>query len=230
MPVGAKPVIITDAGFKAPWFKAVSALGWHWLGRVRGRDYVRRIGEDAWVSCKTLQARARTSPQALGPHELVRSNAVRCNVYLVKRRKKHRVNKSVFGKRVRSKHSLKQARAQREPWLLAASPSLSAVHATEIVNSYAQRMQIEEAFRDLKCIRYGLGFEFNLSRSRERIANLLLIAALALFVLWQIGSAAIAHGLHLQYQSNTRKTRAVLSVFNMACLLVRHASYGSPPR
>lgn len=230
LPQDTAPILITDAGFRAPWFKAVSRLGWHWIGRVRNRDYVRAQGAQTWVGCKSLYVKANARPQALGPYDLVRSNPVSCNLYLVKRRKKHRVNKSVFGQRVRSNQSLKQARAQREPWLLAASPSLVAVNATEIVNFYAQRMQIEEAFRDLKCDRYGLGFELNLSRGRERISTLLLIASLALLVLWQIGSAAIIQGLHLRYQSNTRKIRPVLSVISLACLMLRHVSYSSPPR
>lgn len=230
LPQDARPILITDAGFRAPWFKAVSRLGWHWIGRVRNRDYVRPQDSHTWVGCKSLYVNANARPRALGAYELVRSNPVGCNLYLVKRRKKHRVNKSVFGKRVCSNHSLKQARAQREPWLLAASPSLATLAATEIVNFYAQRMQIEEAFRDLKCDRYGLGFELNLSRARERIATLLLIASLALLVLWQIGSAAIGQGVHLHYQSNTRKTRPVHSVINLACLVLRHVSYSSPPR
>lgn len=28
----ACPIIVTDAGFRAPWFAAVEKLGWHWLG------------------------------------------------------------------------------------------------------------------------------------------------------------------------------------------------------
>jgi hypothetical protein len=230
LPQDAIPILITDAGFRAPWFKAVSQLGWHWIGRVRNRDSVRPQDGHTWVGCKSLYVHANARPRALGAYELVRSNPVGCNLYLVKRRKKHRVNKSVFGKRVCSNQSLKQGRAQREPWLLAASPSLAALAATEIVNFYAQRMQIEEAFRDLKCDRYGLGFELNLSRARERIATLLLIASLALLALWQIGAAAIDQGVHLQYQSNTRKTRPVHSVINLACLILRRVSYSSPQR
>jgi len=85
-------------------------------------------------------------------------------------------------------------------------------------------MQIEEAFRDLKCARYGLGFELNLSRSRERLTVLLLIALLAFFVLWLIGQQALARGLQFHYQSNTRRTRPVLSLFNLACLIVRRTT------
>lgn len=224
LPETVKPILITDAGFRAPWFKSVNRLGWHWIGRIRGRDYLRPQGREVWVGCKTLYAKATARPQALGPHELVRSNPLTCHLYLIKRPKQHRIRKSVFGQPVRSAQSLKQARAQREPWLIAASPSLAPLHATQIINHYGARMQIEEAFRDLKCARYGLSFTLNLSRSRERLAALLLIALLAFFVLWLIGQQALAQGLQLHYQSNTRRTRPVLSLFNLATQLVRRAA------
>lgn len=131
---------------------------------------------------------------------------------------------------MRSNQSLKQARAQREPWLLAASPSLAHLTAQCIVNLYTTRMQIEEAFRDLKCERYSLGLCLNLSRTRERIAALLLIALLAFLALWLIGRDALAQGLQFHCQSNTRRTRPVLSLFNLACQLVRRSTSQLPPR
>ena len=222
--------MITDAGFRAPWFKAVNHLGWHWIGRIRNRTYLRPHGTAVWVGCKTLYARARTRPQALGAYEVVRSNPVACRLCLVKRPKRHRIKKSVFGQPMRSNQSLKQARAQREPWLLAAAPSLAHLDAAQIINAYAKRMQIEEAFRDLKCMRYGLGFSLSLSRSRERLAALLLIALLSFFVLWLIGQHALARGLQFHFQSNTRRSRPVLSLFNLAALIVRHAANQLMPR
>ncbi|MBI3041589.1 MAG: hypothetical protein HYY78_02045 [Betaproteobacteria bacterium] len=48
---------------------------------------------------------------------------------------------------------------------------------------------------------------------------MLLIALLALFVLWLIGSQTLAQGLLAHYQSNTRRSRPVLSVFNLAALV-----------
>lgn len=230
LPEGITPILITDAGFRAPWFKAVSRWGWHWIGRIRNRDYLRARGSAVWIGCKTLYPKATACPQTLGPHEVVRSNAVACQLYLVKRPRQHRVKKSVFGQRVRSNQSLKQACAQREPWLLAASPSLAHLSAQRIVNLYATRMQIEEAFRDLKCERYGLGFSLNRSRTRQRIAALLLIALLAFLVLWLIGRDALAQGLQFHYQSNTRRSRPVLSLFNLACQLVRRSTNQLPPR
>lgn len=224
LPEGVKPILITDAGFRAPWFKSVNRLGWHWIGRIRNRTYLRPQGAALWVGCKTLYARAHARPQVLGAHEVVRSNPLGCHLYLIKRPKKHRIHRSVFGQRLHGNQSLKQARAQREPWLIAASPSLGHLKAAHIINHFATRMQIEEAFRDLKCARYGLGFELNRSRSRERLAALLLIALLSFFVLWLIGSQALARGLQFHYQSNTRRTRPVLSVFSLAAQLVRRTT------
>ena len=221
LPEGVKPILITDAGFRAPWFKAVERLGWHWIGRIRNRDYLRAAGSSAWVGCKTLYPQATACAQDLGSYQIVRSNPVACHLFLIKRPKKLRIHKSVFGQRVRSNQSLKKARAEREPWLLAASRSLSHLAAAHIINHYDTRMQIEEGFRDLKSTRYGLGFELNLSRSRERLAALLLIALLSFFVLWLIAQQALARGMQFQYQSNTRRTRPVLSLFNLACRIIR---------
>ena len=41
LPLNLKPIIVTDAGFKITWFKAVEKLGWNWVGRIRGRMKVK---------------------------------------------------------------------------------------------------------------------------------------------------------------------------------------------
>ena len=230
LPESVVPIMITDAGFRTPWFRAVSKLGWHYIGRIRNRDGVRAAGATAWISCKSLYPKANRQARALGPYELVRGSSIDCRLYLIKHPKKHRVHKSVYGKPMHSSESRARARMQSEPWLLAASPSLEELSATDIVAFYAKRMQIEEAFRDLKCTRYGMGFELHRSRDCKRVAALLLIASLALLVLWLIGMTARTNGLQHHYQSNTRRTRPVLSVFYLACLHLRHCLYSSPPR
>jgi hypothetical protein len=229
LPEGTLPIIVTDAGFRTPWFRAVASLGWHWIGRVRNRVHVRPLGTARWVSSKSVYPKAHARAQALGAYELAQTNALACNLYLIQHRKKHRIRKSAYGQPLRSSANQARARMHREPWLLAASPSLSAMSANQIVRCYAQRMQIEEAFRDLKSTRYGLGFELHLSRQHQRIEILLLIASLALLMLWLIGTAAKADGLQRHYQSNTRSTPPALSIFNLACMLLRHAFYISAP-
>ena len=42
MPAGVQVMIITDAGFRRPWFTQVERLGWSWIGRIRGSVCVSR--------------------------------------------------------------------------------------------------------------------------------------------------------------------------------------------
>lgn len=95
-----------------------------------------------------------------------------------------------------------------ESWLLASSLSLEMTPAVQIIAWYRLRMHIEEGFRDLKSTRYGLGFETSLSRNPERLAILLLIAALALLACWLIGLAAMVRGLHYRLLAALNLARA----------------------
>lgn len=230
LPPGCRPIVITDAGFRSPWFQLIEQMGWHFLGRIRNRDMVRPIEAQAWTGCKQLYAKASSVAQALGRYAYVRSNPVICDLVLIKRTPQGRHKKSVFGIKVRSRHSLKQSRASREPWLLAASASLSHLSAQALVALYAQRMQIEEAFRDLKNERFGLGLSASRSRQRQRLAVLALIGALASFVLRLIGEAAKARQMQFQFQSNTRRSRPVLSVISLARQIVQKGLAAFPPR
>lgn len=58
LPKGAKPILVTDAGFRGPWFRAVEAMGWHWLGRLRNRTQLKPSTApdeaDEWVPCKAM--------------------------------------------------------------------------------------------------------------------------------------------------------------------------------
>lgn len=230
LPAGCVPILITDAGFRGTWFKLINRLGWQWVGRIRNRDMIRPVDEVTWRGCKTLYAKATAHAQTLGEYDYVRSNPVPCRLVLVRRPAQGRHKKSCFGQAVHSRHSLKHARAQREPWLLAVSPGLAHLSAQAVVAVYGQRMQIEEAFRDLKNERLGLGFSASRSTQKARLGVLLLIACLASFVLRLVGAAGKARQLDLQFQSNTRRTRPVLSVITLALQLVRHGLHVFPQR
>jgi hypothetical protein len=158
LPAGVKPMIVTDAGFRSTWFELILAQGWSWVGRIRNRDYVCLAGTEAWAPCKTLYVGATARPQRLGPALMVRSKPIAAILHRVRRPKRRRVKKSVFGEPVRSAHSNKHAAREREPWLIASSCDLAEYSAKQIIAIYAKRMQIEEGFRDLKSTRYGLGF------------------------------------------------------------------------
>jgi Transposase DDE domain len=230
LPAGCVPILITDAGFRGAWFRLVKRMGWYWIGRIRNRDMVSPADVDTWAGCKTLYPLATAKAQSLGQYDYVRNHPVPCRLVLIKRIKQGRHKKGKFGKRLHSKQSLKSARAQREPWLLAASPRLDHLSAQAVVAVYAQRMQIEESFRDLKSARFGLGFSANRSTQKDRLGVLLLVSCLAAFVLRLIGEVGKAKQMDFQFQSNTRRSRPVLSVITLALQLVQHGMAAFPPR
>ncbi|MCG6941365.1 MAG: transposase, partial [Thiohalocapsa sp.] len=105
----------------------------------------------------------------------------------------------------RSKKANNAARSAKEPWLLVASPTLAARGAKRLVGMYRQRMQIEEAFRDMKSQHFGEGLERSRSRSAGRYTLLVLIASLAAFVLWLVGTATTERNLDQHPRPGSRK-------------------------
>jgi hypothetical protein len=190
LPSQARPILITDAGFRAPWFRAVEAMGWHWVGRLRHRTYVKPVTvadtPDQWISCKALYQLAGTTPRDLGLMDTVRNQALTCRVVVVRKSRKGRCMLTQQDQRARNAHSNKNAAREREPWIILASPALANLSAAQLVTLYARRMQIELSFRDLKS-RYGQGFEDSLTRKGKRIEILLLIQTLAAFACWLTG-------------------------------------------
>ena len=62
LPAGVTPVVVTDAGFRAPWFRAVRRLGWDYVGRVRHRTRVRLGPRGPWVHNRDLHRLATRAP------------------------------------------------------------------------------------------------------------------------------------------------------------------------
>lgn len=215
LPAECQPVIITDAGFRAPWFKACNLMGFAWIGRIRNRDMVRAQGERVWHGCKRLYAGATDWARDLGTFDYVRSNSVPCRLVMIKKAARGRKRKTVFGKESRSKQSKQNRASQREPWLLAVSPNLNSLPAKAVVALYNSRMQIEEAFRDLKSTQWGMGLSSSQTRKPKRLEVLLLIGALLSFALWLIGLAARAAGYCIEYGSR-KKAGNTLSIQSLA--------------
>ena len=205
------PLIVSDAGFRVPWFQLVESLGWDWLGRVRNRTFVQLAGKDTWVPCKTLYPLATQTPQALGQACMAQSNPLACHLVLYNAPPKGRVQKNRLGHKARNARSRRYATSTHEPWLLATSLPACPHFAKQVVARYALRMQIEESFRDLKSSRFGLALEHHLTQHVERLQVLLLIAMLALMVAWLMGKAAELTGQQWHYQANTVRRRTVLS-------------------
>ena len=186
-------------------------MGWDWVGRIRNRHEVQLPGEEEWIACKSLYPQATSTPKALGWARLTESNPIGCQVVLYKGKSKGRIHLNRLGQRVRSSHSRKHEKAQREPRLLGTSLSQGFKLAEKVVKLYALRMTIEEAFRDLKSTRFGLSLELHHTYQLERLQALSLIATLALRGAWIIGKATEHTGQHRHYQANTVRDRVVLS-------------------
>jgi hypothetical protein len=215
LPPGCEPIVMTDAGFHAPWFKAVAARGWAFIGRIRGRDMVQRAA-NSWIRATTLYGQASAKACDLGAHTYVRSNPIEVRLVLVKlpARSRHRLN--LYGQPCAGRTSRKCACAARDPWLLAASRRLDHLTANTIVRLYAQRMRIEQSFRDTKNLRLGQGLSTTRSRTRERLQMLLLLGHLAAFVQRLIGEEAKAHQLELNFMATRRRTRPEISVLTLS--------------
>ena len=210
LPDNCRPIIVTDAGFRVPWFRLIESLGWDYVGRVRNRTFCQKHGETDWSPIKHLYANATSKPKSLGEYQLCRNTPITLHLCLYQSQHQGRHDLTATGDKARkSKHSRVHAEREKEPWLLATSLDKTTRHfAKKIVKIYQTRMQIEESFRDLKT-----GLHFNLSNTRhiERLKVLLLIAMLGQYALFLLGLAVKCTHQHRRYQANSVKTRTVLS-------------------
>ena len=211
LPPNCRPIVVTDGGFKVPWFKLILELGWDYVGRIRGRTMLRENDACDWDYIKNLYPLANSKPRYMGCREITRSNPINSHLVLYKGKPKgrHRLNRA--GERTYCKHSEVHSEREKEPWLLATSLPVTSSLAKRVVKVYSARMQIEEAFRDVKSYRYGAGLELNLTRDRQRLQILMLIGMLTALVLWLLGTVVIMSGEAKYYQANTEKKRRVLS-------------------
>ena len=214
VPPGCTLIVMTDAGFHAAWFKMVTAQGWEFIGRIRGRNRV-QLQDRPWIPAREIYTQARTVIRDLGPGAYVRSNPVAVRVVLAKRPRKGRHRLNIHGVRRVGRASAKCARSAREPWLLVSSLGLRHLSAVSVVGLYSQRMRIEQSFRDTKNLRVGLGLETARSRSASRFEMLLLLAHLVSFVQRLIGESARQQQLELQFTATRRSSRPEVSVLTL---------------
>jgi hypothetical protein len=144
IPAGREPIILTDAGFRSPWFDAVDRRHWAWIGRIRNRGQVSVAG-GPWKPVKELHALATEEAQDSAPVLPVRTRPTPRRMILIKKPSKGRIQRTRFGSRCRSKRSRKIAQRQKEPWLLACSPGRVHLSPATIVSLYARRMTLEES-------------------------------------------------------------------------------------
>ena len=113
LPADCRPIIVSDAGFRGPWFTLVASFGWDWIGRVRNRTLVQweaaeQADKAAWFPCKTLYQQATRTPRALGAARLARRHPLACQLILYKAQPKGRVHNNRLGQKAMNSHSRKQ--------------------------------------------------------------------------------------------------------------------------
>ena len=207
VPEGCRPIVVTDAGFRGPWFRDVEALGWDWVGRIRNRIKYLNPQTGRWCFIHSLYREATARVRHIGWRCLSRHHQYWGRLYLVRafrcrpgRPRKRRVRR------------VKYRQMHQTPWLLATSLPHHRGAGSRIKRIYAQRMQIEETIRDLKSHRFGFALRYARTRRPERLETLLLVAALASFILWLLGLAGANRQWTRHFQANTERRRPVLSM------------------
>jgi len=212
LPEDCKPIIVTDAGFRTTWFKLVESMNWDWVGRVRNRHHMRWTRGGPWFNAKKCYEKATSRPGFLGTGILTRRHQHLCQFVTYQGKLQGRKHKNRLGEVAKNSNSRQHAAGQREPWLLATSLQSNSTIAKRVVQIYRLRMQIEEGFRDVKSHRFGLSLTYHRTYSVERLQVLLLIATLALMVLWLLGMAVTLLKQHYQFQANSVRHKKVLSI------------------
>ena len=201
LPPRCYPIIVTDAGFRNNWFRLTQLCQWDFVGRVRHNTQYKTLRSKKWNFIKDWYDQASYKAVFLGRFMLAKTTPLTCYFHLMKQRKKYRKRLNLVGKKIQCSVSLKHAKRENEPWLIVTSLNPHFFPARTIMTIYKKRMQIEEAFRDLKNSRNGFGLRHCRSSSQERLNVALLIAALGMFILWLLGVAARQKKDTLQFSS-----------------------------
>lgn len=225
LPPAVCPIIVTDAGFRAPWIRQVAKMKWDYVARIRGRAYVRSIPGGEWIRFDELYPLARLRAKDLGRWWVTRYQPYACRIVVIRKlRRRWRAAERRLALDTRVRQEVEGA---REPWVLATSVEI--MDAEKIAATYAKRMQIEETFRDAKSTRFGWAMEAACTARAERVEVMVLVAALASLLVLMIGISAESAGVHRDFQANTIRTRRVLALTTLGRLvLLRELSAGPP--
>ena len=226
LPEGCRPIVVTDAGFRGPWFREVEAHGWNWVGRIRNKIKYYREQTGRWCFTDSLYPEASEVPRHIGEVALSRRHGYRFQLYLV-RAYKPRVGRPPRRGPIGTNTTMYR-RLHRAPWLLATSLPHECGSERRIKQLYSMRMQIEETFRDLKCHRWGFGLRYARCNEAKRLEILVLLGALATLVAWLVGLAGRAMQWNRRLQANTERKREVLSTFFIGRQLLLRADQDLP--
>jgi hypothetical protein len=222
LPAHVRPVIITDAGFKANWFKLILSYGWDFEGRACDMYY--KLGNSSWEELSKVRALATHTAKRIGQVLLAKKHKLACEMYVYRGTKK---DNSGFSKAKKyrnnfAKETVRYKKQYKEPWVIVTSISIVNKNPKKIINRYKRRMKIEHGFRSLKNDNWGLGLNETKTRNPNRLSIMLLIASLAMLILWLIGMVGEQRLLHYRYQVNSIKKHRVLSIIFLGLQIIEH--------
>lgn len=222
IPKDRKVIIIMDAGFHCEWFKALEALGWFWLCRVRQGKSLMFFHSESWLSVKEFIPLVKEKTTNYGQVLLTKEHEYACRLVTTKRSPKGRVLKDSRGNTNGTGASGHYKSAGKEPWILVTNLPEAEYKSTEIVNLYSKRMQIEQSFRDVKSHQFGLGGRYIRTKCLHRWGVKMLLAAIVQITYWVIGIIGHSQGMQRVFQANTVKDKKVFSYFTLGKLLIEH--------
>jgi hypothetical protein len=222
LPTGRQIVVVTDAGFGRSWFDDVTACGLHFVGRLTRNNTIRPHGAAQTLRVHDLFARATLKPHSLGPCEVTRDHPIEATLVVqrMKNKRRHRPKFKTMGIHPNSALHRCYKRRAHEPWVLACSAH--ELSASCISRIYASRMRCEQAFRDGKNLRFGLGLGHVSVRQTERLHVLFLLVALALWAASLLGCLGEQAGAAKPLQANTVTIRRAFSVTVLGLLILEH--------
>lgn len=217
LPENCRPVLVADAGFRSTFFDACKSARVDYVIRLRNaRGTIKKSSriDGERIPFAKLFAQAKKEAICLGAAKPYAGS-------------RH----SVWGERIvlgpkppkgnKWQHYADDYERRRgcEPFLLVTS--LQNEHAASIVAIYEKRMQIEETFRDTKNPRFGWALSHSNTKSTRRFDVLLLLGALATFVVMLVGAVAQCRGYEPTLRASSTKNR-VLSIFTLGNLTLRY--------
>lgn len=198
LPDPAWITIVADRGFgRAMLFPLVERLGMRYVVRVRGRVH---------VECPAYSG-------------LLEDYALREGDTVDLGRVTYREDGIAQTRLV-----LHWERGAEEPVYLATNVARG---AHRVVRVYAERMQEEESFRDMKSHRYGFALRYPKLTAAGRYERLMVIWAVGVWLFFANGAAAVTLNLHVGLSTATN-TRRDLSIVRIGVILAARPIPGIP--
>ena len=219
IPDGKKVVIIMDAGFHVEWFRVIENYGWDWICRVRRGKTIKL--NDEWISIQDYIPKVGTVTKDQGMILFTERHKYSCRLVTTRKDPKGRKQKISRNKTSSKFANGSYSKAAKEPWMLITNVSNERYNASEIVEFYTKRMQIEETFRAIKSHQFGLSARYVQTLDVNRWAVLMLLSSVILITYWIIGVIGHYNGMQKLFQVNTSNERQ-FSYFTLGKLIIEY--------